>query len=168
MELGASKEGLSPSRRDPIFKPIHCAKRYRGNAQIPIYIMQKAGNNAHMSLNWLKNINKTKIITLKELADRYGVHRNTMTKWVRDYEDTNERIDFKDFFSLYKAVLFFDESQGILSQQFKYQHSRKYAIYELLTHFTRDWNRTREILNDLPELQSKNYHRYKNKPLVNK
>lgn len=98
MEQGAGKDGVFSSRRQ-------CAKRYRVNAQSPIDNKHNNGHNAHMGYKWMKQPTKRKkIITIKAIAERYGWHRNTVTKLLKAWADNNDPVDLYDFWSVHNFI----------------------------------------------------------------
>jgi hypothetical protein len=59
-------------------------------------------HNAHMGFNWMKQPAKPhKIITVKEIAARYGIHRNTASK-------VADGVNLYDLWSVYDYLLIRD------------------------------------------------------------
>jgi hypothetical protein len=58
-----------------------------------------------MSLNWLKTTKKRKIITIRELAEHYKLHRNTVTKYARG-------VNLYDFWECVRLVGLLERRAG--------------------------------------------------------
>lgn len=61
-------------------------------------------------------------MNIKQLAARYGVHRNTASEWVRD-------VDLTDFFALRNLTLQADVAKDRLDLDYE---TKKSLFYELL------------------------------------